>query len=95
MELDNRDALIAHIKGLQITITERNARIAELQEKLAIPMPLEPEIEKRITKAYKDGWKDCATHMMELTRNTATELGKVRKEAYRYYLEAEKEDFTV
>ena len=89
MKLETEEALKIHIEGLQATLTKRNARIAELEEKLTIPTPLEPEIEKRIKKAYKQGWQDCSTELMEITRNTARELTKVRKEAFRVYLQEE------
>lgn len=89
MILDTDEALKVHIEGLQATITKRNARIAELEEKLKLPVPLEPEIERRIKKAYKEGWKDCAKTLMESTREAVHALSTIRKDAFALYLQEE------
>lgn len=86
MNLENREDLIVHIEGLQATLTKRNARIAELEAKLAIPVDMPEHIQKLIDKSYKKGWRDCSKELLEITRQTALELGKVRKEAFRYYM---------
>lgn len=86
MKLDTREELIVHIEGLQATLTKRNARIAELEAKLSVPVDLPEHIEKLVDKSYKKGWRDCSRELLEITRHTALELGKVRKEAFRYYM---------
>ena len=86
MKLETDEALKIHIEGLQATLTKRNARIAELEAKLAKPVDLPDEIKKLTDKAYKQGWQACAGHLAETTRNMATELSKVRKEAMSLYL---------
>lgn len=91
MILDTDEALKVHIEGLQATLTKRNARIAELEEKLKLPVPLEPEIERRIKKAYKEGWRDCAKTLMESTTEAVYALSTIRKDAFALYLQKESE----
>jgi len=85
------EALQIHIEGLQATLTKRNARIAELEAKVA-ELKNNPEAAVSKQRAYREGWKACAGHLMETTRKTAVELGKIRKEAFRLYLEGENND---
>ncbi len=87
MKLDDRESLVIHIEGLQATLTKRNARIAELEEKLGQPIDLPTKTQKLLNKAYKQGWKDCASVLMESTRDAALELGKIRRNAFRLYAE--------
>lgn len=84
----NREQLIIHIKGLQQTLTERNARIDELEKRLT-KSGLTARAEREVKKAYKQGWQACASKLMEITRLTAFQLSEVRKEAFRVYLEGE------
>ena len=84
----NREQLIIHVKGLQQTLTERNARIVEL-EKQFNKAGMTARTERAIKKAYKQGWQACASRLMEITRKTALELSEVRKEAWQIYLEGE------
>ena len=86
MKLEDKESLIIHIEGLQATLAKRNARIAELEAQIA-ELKDNPLARMSEDKAFKEGWKACAGHMMELTRATAVELGKVRKEAFRYYIQ--------
>lgn len=89
MELQTDEALKIHIEGLQATLTKRNARIAELEAKLSEPIDLPAKTQKLIDKAYKKGWKDCSSVLIENTRDAALQLGKIRKEAFRIYLQEE------
>ena len=84
----NRESLLIHIEGLQATLTKRNARIAELEAKVA-ELKNNPEAAVSKKRAYQEGWKACAAHLMETTRKTALELAKIRREAFNLYLEGE------
>ena len=86
----NRESLLIHIEGLQATLTKRNARIAELEARVA-ELKNNPEAAISKDRAYREGWKACAGHLMETTRKTALELGKIRKEAVRLYLDGDKQ----
>ncbi len=89
MNIETREQLIIHIEGLQATLTKRNARIEELEaqvEKLK-KSPANKDAER---KGYKQGWKDCASHLMEITRKTALELREIRREAFDLYLNGDK-----
>lgn len=87
MELQTDEALVIHIEGLQATLTKRNARIKELEAKLSEPIDLPEKFQKLLDKSYKKGWKDCANLLIENTRNAALELGKIRKDAFRLYID--------
>lgn len=78
-----------HIEGLQATLTKRNARIAELEAQVA-ELKNNPLAGISKDRAYRDGWKACAGHLMETTRKTALQLSEVRKEAFRLYMDGEK-----
>lgn len=82
------ESLQIHIEGLQATLTKRNTRIAELEAKVT-ELKDNPLAAMSKERAYKEGWKACAGHLMETTRKTALELGKIRKEAFRLYLEGD------
>lgn len=84
----NREQLVIHIKGLQQTLTERNARIAELESKLT-KQGSKIQVEMAVRKAYKKGWTDCAGKLIDVTRQTALQLSEVRKEAWKIYTEGE------
>lgn len=86
MHLDTDEALKVHIEGLQATLTKRNARIADLEARLAIPVDLPENIQKMIDKAYKDGWEACSQELMEITREAAMNLGKVHKKASKFFM---------
>lgn len=71
----NRQSLIAHIEGLQLTLAKRNARIAEL-EKAIKPDPIElldEEIQKRIKKAYSDGARKAYVEFVKLISDARDE----------------------
>lgn len=84
MKLEDREGLIVHIEGLQATLAKRNVRIAELEEQLRNPSAL---TEKAEGLAFQRGWEACSGHLMQITFDLARELGKVRKEAFRVYLD--------
>lgn len=92
MELQTDEALKIHIEGLQATLTKRNARIAELEAKLSLPIDLPAKTQKLLDKAYKQGWKDCANVLMESTRDAALTLGKIRRNAFRLYVDGKDEE---
>lgn len=75
MKLETDEALKIHIEGLQATLTKRNARIAELEEKLARPIDLPADVQKKIDKAYARGWKAASAKFTQLAR-VAAELGR-------------------
>ena len=79
--------LYIHIKGLQATLTERNIRIAEMEEDVADPNPRQ---ERAIKKAYKDGWRACAEELMSETATMANSLLCLRSKAFESLLENEK-----
>lgn len=83
----NIEALHIHIEGLQATLTKRNARIAELEAKLADPELIN---NAAIRRAYRRGWKECAGRMMEASKETALLLKEIRKDAFEIYLEGDK-----
>jgi hypothetical protein len=86
-EEKNIEALHIHIEGLQATLTKRNARIAELEAKLADPELINNVAVKR---AYRNGWKACAGRMMEASKETALLLKEIRKDAFEIYLEGDR-----
>ena len=88
MHIESTEHLIAHIEGLQATLTKRNARIAELEQRLA-DGPTSMEEKYRLHAAYRDGWKDCAGRLMNIVHDHALALREIRKEAFRLYTEGE------
>ena len=86
LTLETRESYVYHIKGLQLALTERNTRIKELEELLANP---NPQIEKLERKAYKQGWRDCAAELMDITKDTVINLNKVNKHAWSVWLKIE------
>jgi hypothetical protein len=85
--LSGPEHLVAHIVGLEATLTKRNKRIAELE---AIIADANYVNDPRLRRAYKEGWKDCAGLIMESTAQAARELGKVRKDAFEIYLQGDR-----
>lgn len=88
MDEKNIEHLHIHIEGLQATLTKRNARIAQLEEQVSA-LKNNPAAAVSKAAAYKQGWKACASHMMQVTHDTANQLAKVRKEAFKLYLEGD------
>lgn len=90
-EEKNLEALHIHIAGLQATLTKRNERIAQLEAKVE-ELKGNPIVGAAQKKAYKQGWKDCAGHLMNTTHEMANKLREVRKDAFKLYLEGDKLD---
>lgn len=90
LDMEKRDNLIVHIEGLQATLTKRNARIAELEDQLSGNEWMDERAQKAEERAYKRGWKACASHLMQATTDAANALGSVRRDAWKVYLEAER-----
>lgn len=86
---DSRENLIIHIEGLQATLAKRKARIEELEKQLDKQMKSE-RAEAMKSKAYKQGWKDCAENMKGIAQDVARNLRKIDEGAFRLYLEGEK-----
>jgi len=84
----NKEHLVIHIKGLQQTLSERNARIAELEKQLT-KSATTARTKREIKKAYVEGWKACANRLREITLKTALDLSEIRKEAWQIYTEGE------
>jgi len=82
----NIEALHIHIEGLQATLTKRNARISELEAKLADPALIEGQA---VRKAYKKGWQDCANELQTATLDAATHLKRIKNKAFELYLQGE------
>lgn len=82
---DKYENLKIYCAGLEATLKQRKIRIEELERQLDKKMKSE-RAEAMKSKAYKQGWKDCAGHMMETTRIAAVELNKIRKDAFDLYL---------
>lgn len=78
-----------HIEHLQATLAKRNALIERLTERLDEAERGEPN-QAALGAAYKRGWKAAASHLMSVTADAARAMGKVRKDAFDVYLEAER-----
>lgn len=89
MQIDDREGLIVHIEGLQATLTKRNKRIEELNQRV-IDAENGDLPKAALERAYKDGWEACAGSLMETARIGAQALGKVRRDAFEVMLEAER-----
>ncbi len=89
IELKTNESLIAHIEGLQSTLTKRNERIAQLEERLAQPVDLPEAIQKIKKKAYETGFKVCAALLIDSTKDAAMALSKIRKDAMKLYMEGD------
>ena len=85
----NIERLHIHIAGLEATLTRRNETIAKLELDNK-NLKVNPITDAEYKKAYRNGWQACARHLMEVTRKTAVELGKVSSDAWKLYLNAEK-----
>lgn len=90
MKLDTEEALKIHIEGLQATLTKRNARIAELEDKLAKPIDLPENIQKLVQKAYRKGWRDASLKIKDASKEAVRALDTFDRQAYQVFLEGEK-----
>lgn len=79
---------LIHIRGLEATLADRNKQIAELRAEVERGQSSRA-VQDKVDAAYKRGWKDCATGLMETTRKAALGLREIRKEAFEIYLEGD------
>lgn len=93
--LDTDEALKIHIEGLQSTLGKRNARIKELEAIIAQPVDLPATVEKMLKKAYKEGWKACASNLLDATKVASENLGFISKKALDAYVSQEKDNYNV
>ena len=81
-----KEAHLIHIRGLEATLTRRNEWIEELETRLSTRA-----VENTaLNRAYKDGWKDCAAKMMDITHKAALDLRELRADAFELYLEGDR-----
>lgn len=86
--VDDREGLIAHIEGLQATLSKRNDRIRQLEEQLAAAEGGEPTA-PALRKAYRDGWKAAAARALNGIQEARVALDSVRRPALDTYLAGE------
>ena len=84
-DMRKREALLVHIEGLQTSLTKRNERIAELENKIAGEGESEVLVRMQ-NKAYKAGYKACASNLMRVKQDTINTLSALRDEAFKEYL---------
>lgn len=87
--LTGPENLVNHIEGIQATLTKRNARIAELEEALRLAVDGEPS-QEALKKAYRRGWKACASSAMTGVSAAARALQEAQRMAYSAYDEGER-----
>jgi hypothetical protein len=80
------ERLHIHIEGLEGTLRKRNAKILDLEAKLADPSLIDGPLVKR---AYKDGWQACAQELMKATLDASTHLKQIKDQAFGVYLKGE------
>ncbi len=76
--------------GLQATLTQRNQRIAQLEEQLKDARSVAVG-SKEYKKAYKKGWQDAIGELQEEAYRSARELGRLAKGAWGAFKQAESE----
>jgi phage terminase large subunit GpA-like protein len=87
-----KQAIQTHVEHLQATLAKRNEQIERLTERVKEAEAGEPN-QRALDAAFKRGWQSASGHLMEVTRQAAIDLGRVRKNAWDIYLESEKRDF--
>lgn len=85
-EIPLTDKQAAHVAGLEAIIRQKNEKIARLEEQVAAGGE-SPIVQRRIKKAYKDGWEDAANRMMNITHQAAISLRDLRSGAFETILE--------
>ena len=86
-DMQKREALLVHIEGLQVSLTKRNQRIAELEELIA-GEGASSFMQQRLEAERKRGWEECAHQLATITQDAARNLGRIRTDALRIYYEA-------
>lgn len=74
--------------GLEATLGQRKARIEQLEAEFNEVRKLE-RAQAMDSKAYKQGWKDCANQMQNFAMNTARSLREFNEKSFRLYLDGE------
>lgn len=87
------EAAQRHIVDLQATATKRNEQIEKLLLRVEAAESGEPN-QQKLTAAYQRGWQAAAQLLMGTTQAAARELGRVHRDAWEIYLQAERRDFT-
>lgn len=88
-EIPLTDKQAAHVAGLEAIIRQKNEKITRLEEQVAAGSE-SPIVQRRIKKAYKDGWEDAANRMMNMTNQAAVALRQLRSDAFETILEGER-----
>jgi len=93
----NIENLTTHIAALQATLAKRDLAIESLRDTLAeknikLAELADPSLinNQIITRAYKDGWNDCAEELMSETATMANSLLCLRSKAFESLLKNEK-----
>jgi len=84
-DMRKREALLVHVEGLQVSLTKRNQRIAGLEAKLADEGESEL-LQRAKNRAYKEGYKACASQLMDTTRKLKEALSTATESAFQQYL---------
>lgn len=87
-----KEATQRHIEHLEATLTKRNEQIERLLKRVEEAEAGEPN-QAAIGAAYKRGWQAAAEALMTTAQDAARALGKVRKDAWEIYLQAERREF--
>lgn len=85
LEFDEDDAKVAHIEHLQKKLTERNEKIAVLEERLA---GWDAD-NAHYQRGLKDGREQALSQILSEMDTFARSLGKLRKEALKVYWESQ------
>lgn len=92
-EIPLTDKQAAHVAGLEAIIQRKNERIAHLEEQVALGGD-SPAAQRRVRKAYKQGWGDAANRMMNATHQAAIALSHLRSDAFETILDGERKNRT-
>ena len=89
--------LYIYIEGLEARLAKRNVTIESLRDALAnreikLAELGDPWLMKNrvITRAYRDGWKDCAEELIRETAIAAHSLNRLKNQAYESLAKNEK-----
>lgn len=82
IEIDAKTATARHIAHLQQIITDRNATIAKLEERMAAGEG-SPLLEEAHRRGYEEGWRDNAHHLINALDDSKRALEASRRIAIR------------
>lgn len=74
--------------GLQTTLTQRNQRIAQLEEQLVEARSVSRG-SREYKQAYKKGWQDAVEALRQEAYNSARALGELAKGCWKVFKEGE------